>query len=204
MAMITARIEDRLPGQHMDVPELMDMVQGIDPATLPLEVRRTAVVAKALLRFSLLVIDGRLDEATDLLADVDSTGALPSREITDLRWRHAIADDAINTTLLAGIEEHLGERRDLRADALRMSLLERMVLEGHNAATDTAAKMRLAAADDIGTRRLRARHATCLARLATDASRRAKLLHAAAMHRHAGSTRAAKALVDEAHTIRGG
>ena len=78
MAMITARIEDRLPGQHMDVPEVMDMVQAIDPATLPLEVRRTAVVAKALLRFSLLVIDGRLDEATDLLADVDSTGALPA------------------------------------------------------------------------------------------------------------------------------
>ncbi|MEC9161422.1 MAG: hypothetical protein VX919_01360, partial [Candidatus Thermoplasmatota archaeon] len=86
----------------------------------------------------------------------------------------------------------------------RMSLLERMVLERHGTATDTAAKMRLAAADDIGTRRLRARHATCLARLATDASRRAKLLHAAAMHRHAGSTRAAKALVDEAHAIRRG
>ena len=204
MAMITARIEDRLPGQHMDVPEVMDMVQAIDPATLPLEVRRTAVVAKALLRFSLLVIDGRLDEATDLLADVDSTGALPSRDMTDLRWRHAIASDAVDATLLAGLEEHLGERRDLRADALRMSLLERMVLEGHDTATDTAAKVHLPAAEDIGTRRLRARHATCLARLATDASRRAKLLHAAAMHRHAGSTRAAKALVDEAHAIRGG
>ena len=104
------------------------------------------MVAKALLRFSLLVIDGRLDEATDLLADVDSTGALPSRDMTDLRWRHAIASDALDTTLLAGLEEHLGERRDLRADALRMSLLERMVLEGHDTATDTAAKVHLPAA----------------------------------------------------------
>ena len=204
MAMITARIEDRLPGQHMDVPEVMDMVQALDPTTLPLEVRRTAVVAKALLRFSLLVIDGRLDEATDLLADVDSTGALSTRDMTDLRWRHAVASDALESTLLAGLEEHLGERHDLRAEGLRMSLLERMVLEGHGIATDTAATMHLPTTEDIGARRLRARHATCLARLASDASRRAKLLHAAAMHRHAGSTRAAKALVDEAHAIRGG
>ena len=88
--------------------------------------------------------------------------------------------------------------------AWRMSLLERMVLEGHGVATNTAAMVHLPTDDNIGARRLRARHATCLARLATDASRRAKLLHAAAMHRHAGSTRAAKALVDEAHAIRRG
>ena len=204
MAIITARIEDRLPGQHMDVPEVMDMVQALDPTTLPLEVRRTAVVAKALLRFSLLVIDGRLDEATELLADVGSTGALSSDELTDLRWRHAIASDVLDSTLLAGLEHHLGARRDLRAIALKMSLLERMVLEGHDLSAETASNMHLPDSEDIGARRLRARHATCLGRLTTDVSRRAKLLHAAAMHRHAGSTRAAKALVDEAHAIRRG
>ena len=204
MAMITARIEDRLPGQNEDISDVMDMVQALDPATLPHEVRRTAVVAKALLRYSLLVIDGRFDEATDLLADVGSTGALSSEELTDLRWRHAVANDALDSTLLGGLEHHLGERRDLRANALRMSLLERMVLEGHDMAAETAFKMHLPDAVDIGARRLQARLATCLGRLSTDVSRRAKLLHAAAMHRHAGSTRAAKALVDEAHAIRRG
>ena len=202
MALITARIEDRLPGQNEDISDVMGMVQALDPATLPAEVRRTAVVAKALLRFSLLVIDGRLDEATELLADVGSTGALSSKELTDLRWRHAVASDALDGALLAGLEQHLGERRDLRANALRMSLLERMVHEGHGMAAETASKMHFSDAEDIGTRRLKARHATCLGRLNTDLSRRAKLLHAAAMHRHAGSTRAAKALVDEAHAIR--
>ena len=52
-------------------------------------------------------------------------------------------------------------------------------------------------------RRLAARHATCLARLTEDASRRTKLLHAAALHRHAGSSRAAASLVNEAHALRG-
>ncbi len=204
LALITARIEDRVPGQHDDVAEVLDLLDALNPATLPLEVRRTAVVAKALLRFSVLVVGGRLDEATELLADVSSTGALPTKDVTDLRWRHAIASDVLDAKLLAGLEQHLNGRDDLRANALRMSLLERMVTEGHDLALDMATEMRLSDAPSLSERRLRARHATCLARLTTDPSRRAKLLHAAAMHRHAGSTRAAMALLDEAHTVRGG
>ena len=131
-----------------------------------------------------------------------STGALPTKDVTDLRWRHAIASDALDAKLFAGLEQHLNGRDDLRASALRMSLLERMVTEGHDLAPDMAAEMHLSDASSLGERRLRARHATCLARLTNDPSRRAKLLHAAAMHRHAGSTRAAMALLDEAHTVR--
>ncbi len=201
MALITARIEDRLPGQSDDVEDVLSLVDALNPATLPLDVRRTAVVAKALLRFSVLVVGGRLSEATELLADLSSTRALPTEDVTDLRWRHAVANDALDTKLLTGLEQHLNGRDDLRANALRMSLLERMVSEGHDLAQETAGNIRLPDARAVGERRLRARHATCLARLTTDGSRRAKLLHAAAMHRHAGSTRAARALVDEAHTV---
>mgnify|MGYP001165359196 FL=1 len=203
IALLTARIEDRLPEQQEDVDELLAHLDAMDPATLPLGERRTALLASGLLRFSVLVLGQRVQAATELLADLAVTDALPTANVTDLRWRHAIANDALNSTLTEGLAQHLNGRDDLRARALRMSLLERMVHEGHEGATAAAAEHLPQQAQTLPERRLAARHATCLARLTEDASRRTKLLHAAALHRHAGSSRAAAALVNEAHAMRG-
>jgi hypothetical protein len=160
-------------------------------------------LASGLLRFSVLVLGQRMQAATELLADLAVIDALPAANVTDLRWRHAIASDALNSTLTQGLAQHLNGRDDLRARALRISLLERMVREGHEGASAAAGEHRTQQTQTLPERRLAARHATCLARLTEDASRRTKLLHAAALHRHAGSSRAAASLVNEAHALRG-
>ena len=203
IALITARIEDRLAEHDGDVDELLAYLDAMDPSTLPLEERRTALLANGLLRFSVLVLGRRMQAATELLADLAVTDALPSAKVTDLRWRHAISNDPLNSALTEGLAKHLNGRDDLRARALRMSLLERMVEEGHADAPAVAAQHPSHQAQSLPERRLAARHATCLARLTQDVSRRTKLLHAAALHRHAGSSRAAAALINEAHALRG-
>ena len=126
--LITARIEDRVPGQHNDVAEVLDLLDAPTRPPRPGSVanrRRGQGPAE----FSVLVVGGRLDEATELLADVSLTGALSTKDVTDLRWRHAVASDALDAKLFAGLEQHLNGRDDLRAKALRMSLLERMALK---------------------------------------------------------------------------
>jgi len=204
IALLTARIEDRLPEQNEDVEDLLSHLDAMKIGSLPVHERRSGVVASGLLKFSVLVLGGRLNEATELLADLASTDALSSKDVTDLRWRHAIANDGLTPKLVSDLEGHLSGREDLRANALRMSLLERMVQDGHAEARTFSRELRLTDGPTLAERRLLARHATCSARLTEDASRRTKLLHAAALHRLAGSVRAAKTLVDEAHTDRRG
>ena len=203
IALITARIEDRLPEQNDDVGDLLAHLDAMNPATLPVHERRSAVVASGLLKFRVLVLAGRFDEAVELLADLASTDALSSQALTDLRWRHAISDDPLAPKLMEDLDEHLNGRDDLSAIALRMSLLERTVHEGHEDAHMAATKLTLPDGDSLPVRRLLARHATALARLTEGTSKRSKLLRAAALHRQAGSMRAAKALLNEAEASRG-
>ena len=75
IALLTARIEDRLPEQQEDVDELLAHLDAMDPATLPLGERRTALLASGLLRFSVLVLGQRMQAATELLADLAVTDA---------------------------------------------------------------------------------------------------------------------------------
>ena len=196
IALVTAHIEDRLPEDGVS-EEAFRLLDGIRPSTLPLDQRATAVAAVATLRCAMLVLAGRCTEATELVADLGASDALDSSLLADLRWRIAIRTDAVSETFTKGLEQHLDGRDDLRAMALRISLVERLLPEDPAQAATLLSNLRPPPNAGLAGRRLEARIATCAARLGRGGASGASRLQAAALHRHAGSLRAAARLIEE-------
>jgi DNA-binding MarR family transcriptional regulator len=201
IALVTAHIEDRLP-EDVVSDEAFRLLDDVRPGSLPEEQRATAVAAMAALRCTLLVLAGRCNEATELVADLDASTVLHPALLADLRWRIALRAEPLSERLVGGLAQHLEGRDDLRALALRMTLVERLVVEDPIRAAALLAELRPSEDATLAGRRLLARWATCSARLDTSAGSAAGRLQAAALHRHAGSLRAAARLIEE-HGRRG-
>lgn len=197
IALITAAIEDRLP-EDENVSEPLRLLEEVDPAALEIQERGTAVVVLATLRCSLLVLAGRVEEATELVAHLEQSGTMDAGMLADLRWRIALRADPLDRRLMDGLNDHLEGREDLRALGLRLSLLERQILQDHEGANEVLSGIPEVQGNGMAQRRLRARKATCLCRLAEGHAKRPATLQAAALHRHAGSLRASQRLLEDA------